>query len=129
MRRNVLVIEPNRILGEVYHRAFTKAGYSVQTCATAQAAIMAADEQMPDVVVLEFQLVAHSGVEFLYEFRSYVDWQAIPVVVHSHVPTGQFGDQLDSISKQLGIKSYLYKPTTSLQRLLREVDLAATAQA
>lgn len=128
MAADVLLIEPNRVLGQVYHRSLTKAGYRVQTCATAQAAIMAADERVPQVVVLELQLVAHSGIEFLYEFRSYVDWQRIPVVIHSHVPTSQFGARLDEVCRQLGIVSYLYKPTTSLQRLLRDIEQATTVR-
>jgi DNA-binding response OmpR family regulator len=121
---NVLLIEPNRMLGQVYHRALKSAGHSVQTCATAQSAILAADECKPHVVVVELQLVLHSGVEFLYEFRSYADWQAVPVIAHSHVPVTEFGQRLNGIQQQLGIVEYLYKPTTSLTNLLASVQRA-----
>lgn len=118
----VLLIEPNRVLGQTYHRALTTAGHRVYTCATAQSAILSADEVCPDVVVLELQLVAHSGVEFLYEFRSYADWQTVPVIVHSQVPAAFFGNSNSAITKQLGIAEYFYKPNTSLQTLLRAID-------
>ncbi len=119
----VLLIEPNRVLGQTYHRALTSAGHHVHTCATAQSAILSADEICPDIVVLELQLVAHSGVEFLYEFRSYADWQAVPIIVHSHVPAAFFGStNSTSVAKQLGIAEYFYKPNTSLQTLLKAID-------
>ena len=31
----------------------------------------------PAIVMLELQLVEHSGIEFLYEFRSYPEWQRV----------------------------------------------------
>lgn len=127
---NVLIIEPNRVLGQIYHQALGGAGHIVQTCATAQAAVLAADERVPDVVVVELQLVSHSGVEFLYEFRSYADWQDVPVIAHSHVPVVEFGERLGAIQEQLGIVEYLYKPTTSLANLLASVNRAtATVRA
>ncbi len=82
---------------------------------------MAADEQRPGVVVMELQLVAHSGIEFLYEFRSYADWTRVPVIVHTCVPAGEFGGARGVLMGELGVETYLYKPTTSLQKLVRTV--------
>lgn len=83
---------------------------------------MAADQIRPDIVVLELQLIEHSGIEFLYEFRSYSDWRNIPVIVHSHVPAQEFGASEKLLSKHLGIGEYLYKPHTTLNQLLRSVN-------
>jgi CheY-like chemotaxis protein len=122
----ILLIEPNRVLGRTFHEALLSAGHKVQTCGTAQSAIIAADAINPDVVVLELQLVAHSGAEFLYEFRSYPDWRHVPVIVHTQVPPHQFAGNFDSVCQQLGIVEYLYKPLTDLPALLTAVQRATT---
>jgi len=106
----------------MYRQAFQSQGHTVMMCASAQSAIFGADERLPDVVVLELQLIGHSGIEFLYEFRSYAEWQAIPVVVHSQVPAGEFADSWQFMRTELGVSAYLYKPLTSLHALLRSVN-------
>lgn len=117
----ILLIEPDRLLAEVYYQALIAAGHNVSVCPNAQAAILAADQITPELVILELQLVEHSGIEFLYEFRSYPEWQAIPVIMHSHVPPVEFRGNSQLLEQELGVKAYLYKPQTSLQQLLRSV--------
>lgn len=67
---------------------------------------------------MELQLVGHSGIEFLYEFRSYPDWQNVPLIIHTHVPPSEFAGARDLLMKELGAHTYLYKPHTSLKKLL-----------
>ncbi|PIZ61630.1 hypothetical protein COY17_03890 [Candidatus Saccharibacteria bacterium CG_4_10_14_0_2_um_filter_52_9] len=119
---DILLIEPDRLLADTYLQALAMAGHSVGVCVGAQAAIMVADQTKPDLVVLELQLTSHSGIEFLYEFRSYPEWQKIPVVVQSHVPVTEFADSWDLLNKELGVVAYLYKPQTSLDKLVKTVN-------
>ena len=118
---HIILIEPDRLLAESYKQALVHDGHSVVPCASAQAAIMAADQQAPDAVVLELQLVQHSGIEFLYEFRSYTEWQNIPVIIQTHVPAGEFTGNWQTSQHELGITGYLYKPLASLNNLLNSV--------
>ena len=117
----ILLIEPDRVLGEIYESSLRHRGHEVVWRTSAQAAIAACDEQLPDAIVLELQLPSHNGVEFLYELRSYGDLQAVPVIVLSHVPP-----VLRALSpvlwEQLGISAYLYKPLIKLTDLFRSVD-------
>lgn len=117
----ILLIEPDRILAESYVLALQAAGHEVQAAGSAQAAIMSADVIKPDVVVLELQLVEHSGIEFLYEFHSYPDWQNIPVLLQTGVPQSEFKDSWQLLQRELGVKEYLYKPRTSLKQLVSAV--------
>jgi DNA-binding response OmpR family regulator len=126
---HILLIEPDRILADTYRQAFELEGHSVMMCASAQSAIYGADEKCPDVVILELQLIGHSGIEFLYEFRSYAEWQAIPVVVHTQVPAGEFIDSWQFMQEELGVGSYLYKSLTSIHGLSRAVNELVTQQA
>lgn len=121
----ILLIEPDKVLANTCRQALTHDGHKVVMCASAQAAIFAADEFKPDVVILELQLTGHSGIEFLYEFRSYDDWVQVPVLVVTNVPAGEFQGSWDMLRDQLGVTGYHYKPLTSLRTLLRAVNTAA----
>jgi len=119
---HVLIVEPDRRLGQIYAAALRSRGYSVDVATNAQDAVVRADSHKPDVVVVEIQLTAHSGVEFLYEFRSYTDWISIPVVILSNVPPAEFSASYKLLHERLGVVAYHYKPRTSLQVLLHAVD-------
>ena len=117
---NILLVEPDRKLAETYEKALELNQHQVKACATAQQAILAADAAKPDVVVLELQLVGHSGVEFLHEFRSYADWQSIPVIILSSVSPQEFRGS-EALLKHLGVAAYYYKPRTSLKTLFDSI--------
>jgi DNA-binding response OmpR family regulator len=119
---HIIMIEPDRLLAETYVAACAQAGHSLVPCASAQAAVLAADQKRPDVVIVELQLIAHSGIEFLYEFRSYPEWHDVPLIVHSQVPGGEFATNWQLFKEQLNIAHYLYKPQTSLKELLSTIN-------
>lgn len=119
---HILLIEPDFLLADCYRRIFEFQGDHVMMCSTAQSAIFAADERQPDIVVMELQLIAHSGIEFLYEFRTYSDWLKIPVIIQTHIPAGEFFNSWQLLRDELAVKAYLYKPLTSLRRLCQEVN-------
>ena len=125
----ILLIEPDVILAKTYAQALQNSGHKVVVARTAQMAVHAADAVKPELVILEMQLVNHSGIEFLYEFRSYDDWQQIPVLALSHVPMGEFIDTWELLQTELGVRKYLYKPRTSLVKLLAAVNEFATMKA
>lgn len=121
----ILLIEPDRVLAEMYHQVLSAAGHKVTQVAGAQSALVAADKAQPNIVILELQLIEHSGIEFLYEFRSYPDWQNIPVILHTQVPPAEFNNNRQLLKEQLNIAAYLYKPHTTLRNLVNTV-LACT---
>lgn len=116
----VLLIEPDSKLAHVYSAALTEAGYEVNHVVHAQDAVHVADKAKPDIVVLEVQLAGHNGIEFVYEFRSYPEWQKLPIILFTMVPADSLQLSTQTI-QQLGIVQYLYKPTTDLRRLVRAV--------
>ena len=120
----ILLIEPDRILARQYVSALKAAGHQVTVAMTGQSAIQAADAQAPELVLVELQLKGHNGVEFLYEFRSYPEWQRIPVIALTLVPERALhGIQAAPL---LGLSAYLYRPQTSLERLVDMVYEVAT---
>ncbi|HEY4963997.1 MAG TPA: response regulator [Candidatus Saccharimonadales bacterium] len=120
--KSVLLIEPDKVLARTYKEALEEGDFKVEVVGGAQAAINSADHAQPDIVVVELQLAGHSGFEFLYEFRSYQEWQNIPVLILSAVPSQEFADNWALIQRELGVVDYLYKPTTSLKKLIDKLS-------
>jgi DNA-binding response OmpR family regulator len=118
---DILMLEPDTILANTYRQVFEAAGHTVRRSVSAQDSVFQVDERRPDVVVVELQLVAHSGIEFLYELRSYSEWQEIPVLIHSCIPPTEFEDSMTLLRETLHVQKYLYKPQTTLIQLLREI--------
>jgi len=92
-----------------------------ETVSVADEAIKVADNNRPDAVITELSLRGHSGSEFLYEFRTYADWQDIHVIIYSSIkPTEELMNSKDW--KLLNIADFLYKPTVSLRQLADVVE-------
>ena len=118
---NILLIEPDLILGEIYKDFFAEKGFNVVLCNNGQKAIDAVDKHKPDLIVLELQLTAHNGYEFLYELRSYKEWHSIPVVINTLIPESR-AKLTENNFNNLGVIGYLYKPTTSLEKLKNFIE-------
>jgi DNA-binding response OmpR family regulator len=123
--KKILLVEPDSLLAKSYSQYLINNGFSVKVSHHVQKAVDEIDTELPDVVILELQIASHNGYEFLYELRSYMEWQDIPVIIHTSVPI-HVSSMNDQIMKQLGVVSYLYKPSTSLSKLLYAVDDSLT---
>ncbi len=117
----ITLVEPDQELADIYAASLKQAGYQVHVCHTAQAAIESVDKHKPDAVILELALARHNGIEFLYEFRSYHEWQQVPLLVLTHVPE-QPSSLGQALRDQLHIAAYHYKPATSLKALLTSLS-------
>jgi DNA-binding response OmpR family regulator len=124
---SVLLIEPNILLAHMYTTALVHVRHAVISVRDAQSAVHAADEHRPDIVVLELQLAAHNGVEFLHEFRSYPDWQHIPVIVNTALHPMRLQASERILRDELGVVAILYKPTATLTDICRAVRDYTTA--
>jgi CheY-like chemotaxis protein len=119
---HIIIVEPDKLLARTYAGALEHADYSVQIAHGAADAVSAADAKRPDLVVLELQLATNDGIEFLHEFRSYPDWQDIPVIVQSSLTPERLEPVRVALQTQLGVRLFLYKTTTTLGQLARAVD-------
>ncbi len=120
---DVLLIEPDMILAGNIRDYLDLAGHKVHWRSSAQSAINSADETAPDVVVLELQLADHSGIEFLYEFRSYPEWQDVPIVILSSLEDTEISAS-SILLGPLEIVAYYHKQNTTLQQLGTAIEKA-----
>lgn len=123
----ILLIEPDVILAETYITALKSSGHAVVWVRTAQQAVAAADEKRPDLVILELQMSRHNGIEFLYEFKSYSEWQRVPVIVLSAIPPVEL-EQIAVLRRELAVVAVLGKTQTSLADLCAAVAASNKAK-
>jgi two-component system phosphate regulon response regulator PhoB len=115
MPHHVLVVddEPDITALVAYHLA--KAGYRVTTAATGVEAIKAAEEQAPDMMVLDLMLPQLSGYEVLEAIRRRPETRDIGVLILTARK-----DEPDRIKGlTLGADDYLVKPFAPQELVLR----------
>ena len=116
-----LLLETDRIVSKCIVEELLKRNIKTTVAVNGEDAIIAADEFAPDIVICELSLYSHSGSEFLYEFRTYSDWQTIPIVIYSSIEVPK--SILESKDwKLLNLSKTLYKPDDSLQKLGNEIE-------
>ena len=67
--RKVLCIEDEHFISELYVRALTKAGYKVDVIADGKEALMAAEKNGYDIILLDLMVPNLSGIEILRTLR------------------------------------------------------------
>lgn len=117
MTQIILIIEPDRLLGNMYQRMFEAADIKAVVVSNAQAAILAIDKLDIGLVIAEVLLPHHNGIEFLYELRSYPEWEAVPIIILSSL------DELDlrpyaAQLADMGVVGQLYKPSVTASSLI-----------
>jgi DNA-binding response OmpR family regulator len=117
----ILLIESDRLLGANAQKILKRSGHSVDWHVDPQTAMDSADSAHPDIIILDLLLAGRSGVEFLYEFRSYPEWARLPVVIYSNVPAEDFS-AAGIGAAQLDITAYFYKPATPIRELAKSVN-------
>lgn len=123
----VLLLEPDRIMARCIRTELEKRNIRVDVSVSADDAVACADKNKPDVVVCELSLSGHSGTEFMYEFRTYSDWQHIPLIIFSSLTVSP---EIVNCSdwNTLDIHKYMYKSRTDVVQLADEVESCVAIQ-
>lgn len=111
-----LIIDSDKILSSVYKTYLEYFGHVVDLADDGQVAIDLIDKAKPDIILLEIQLKKHSGFEFLYELRSYPEWNEIPVILCTLLNKSELSLSLVHL-EHFGVVDILYKPTLRLNEL------------
>lgn len=117
----ILLVEPDKLLAKNISAGFSAAGHAVVWQVDPQEAVNCLDEQSVDAVIMDLVLCQHSAIEILYEIRSYREWQSIPVIIFSSLPTRDVLACVASL-EQLGVKAYHHKSFTRLADLIAAVE-------
>jgi DNA-binding response OmpR family regulator len=124
-RGSVLVVDDEPTIAEVVSRYLERAGYRTQVAADGAAAIEAAAESRPDLVVLDLMLPRIDGLEVMRRLREQ-DHNRIAVILLT--ARGEESDRV--IGLRLGADDYVVKPfspaelVARVDAVLRRVDTA-----
>jgi len=105
MTKKILIVEDEKILGEMYQDKFIQAGFKTILIDTAEEGIKAVSKEKPDLILLDILLPRANGISFLKKIKKDKKLASIPVVAFSN-----YDDPDTKIeAHQLGAKDYLIK--------------------
>ena len=117
MKKKILIIEDETILGEMYKDKLTSAGFEVFWSLDVEDGIKTAKEQKPDLVLLDILLPRESGLDFLEKTKEDKEISKIPVLVFSNYDD----PAAKAKALKLGAKEYLIKTSFSSREMLDKV--------
>ena len=117
--KNILCIDDDRFLLDMYALKFLKAGYQVKTSDSTEVALkMLKDNYVPDVILCDIVMPGMDGLGLMEEIRkqSLVPKTAIIML------TNQSSSDDIARAKKLNIDGYIVKATTIPSEVLVEVE-------
>lgn len=79
------LVEDDTLLARQFVTTLQREGYNIHHSHHAKEAMIAIDENLPDVIILDVLLPATTGFALLHELQSYEDTRVIPVIICSSI--------------------------------------------
>ena len=105
--------EPNQI--ELISYNLRQAGFEVTHASDGQQALHMAEQQLPDIVILDWMMPVMSGIEVCKTMRSMTETRSIPVIMLS--ARGEEGDR--TLGLDIGADDYMTKPFSPKELVAR----------
>jgi two-component system, chemotaxis family, chemotaxis protein CheY len=120
--RRCLIVDDSRVVRSVARRFVEAMGFAVDEADDGQRAVTACEQQMPDVVLLDWNMPVMTGIEFLRHLRARDDGSK-PIVIMCTTEK-----DIDHIHEAIaaGANEYVVKPfdQTTLTAKFGKVGLA-----
>ena len=118
MKARILLVEDDRFLRRAAEAALRQRGATVTTATDGEEALRLAQEQLPDLILLDLIMPKLQGFEMLRQLRNDEPTRRIPVIILSNL------SQESDVKKaeELGATAYLVKANLSLDELTRRVE-------
>lgn len=115
MKPSVLVVEDGEALATLLRYNLEKEGYEATVAADGEEAMLAIEERMPDVVLLDWMLPNVSGMEVCRRLRSQQETRNLPVIMLT--ARGEESDRLRGL--ETGADDYVVKPFSMAELVAR----------
>ena len=117
MAKNILLVEDERILAQMYKDKFEEAGYPTDVIFSAEEAFDFLKNNKPDLILLDILLPKQNGVALLEALKEMPGISEIPVVALSNY------DDPETKKKafKMGVREYLLKTQYTPQELLSRI--------
>ncbi|MEX0891101.1 MAG: response regulator [Gemmatimonadota bacterium] len=117
----ILLVEDDPLLRHAFRLLLEDAGYSVVEAGTAAAAVDAALEYTPSLILLDLGLPDRPGLEVARELSGHAAMRAVPIVAL----TGRVGSEQRQDCLDAGCSHFLAKPIEPRELLRRLPELLA----
>lgn len=115
--KNVLIVEDQAALAEVYRVRLAAEGYQVWIATDGHAAIDMARQLQPDLILLDIMLPKASGFDILETLRSHPSLAETKVIVMSAL-----AEKVDrQRGQQLGVIQWLVKSQATLEEVVSTI--------
>jgi two-component system phosphate regulon response regulator PhoB len=115
MSAKVLVVEDEEALSQLLSYNLGKEGFRVATTADGDDAMVAVDEEKPDIILLDWMLPNVSGVELCRQLRAQSGTRDLPIIMLT--ARGEEEDRIRGL--ELGADDYVTKPFSMSELVAR----------
>ena len=115
--KKLLIIEDDRIIGNIYSKKFAGEGFNVEVAEDGQTGLERISGFRPDIVLLDLMLPKLNGLDILTRVRANPEFARLPIIVFSnaYMPT-----VIDAAWKA-GATTVLTKSNTSPKKLTETI--------
>jgi CheY-like chemotaxis protein len=114
---NILVVDDNPGMHQLYRVALQRTGYRVLTATSGADALLVMGMHFPDLILLDLAMPEMDGFAFLRLVRQQPEWAKVPVIVITAFGTG---DDMQ-VTKELGVVAHLVKADFSVKHLRAKI--------
>lgn len=118
-KKRILFIEDEEALRSAFREAFGRNGYIVQDAADGEEGLRMAQQELPDLILLDLILPKKSGFEVLKELRGNPATKRIPIIVLTNLE----GSEDIERALDMGATTYLVKANYNLDDIVAKVAL------
>jgi two-component system, OmpR family, phosphate regulon response regulator PhoB len=111
----VLIVEDEEAQAEMLRYNFDREGFDVVVAADGDEAVLAVDEQQPDLVLLDWMLPRTSGIAVCQRLRGRPQTRALPIIMLT--ARGEEGDRVRGFES--GADDYVVKPFSPSELVAR----------
>ncbi|MEY4255106.1 MAG: phosphate regulon transcriptional regulatory protein PhoB [Pseudomonadota bacterium] len=111
----VLVVEDEDALATLLHYNLEKEGYRVSLAADGEEALTQVNEQLPDLIVLDWMLPKVSGIEVCRRLRGRAETRNVPIIMLT--ARGEETDRIRGLDT--GADDYIVKPFSMVELTAR----------
>ena len=115
LKASILIVEDEASQLAVLEYNLTSAGYEAVKAKDGQEALQLIDEQMPDLILLDWMLPGISGIEICRQLKVRKDTQAVPIIMLS-----ARSEEVDRVrGLETGADDYVVKPYSVTELMAR----------
>jgi two-component system phosphate regulon response regulator PhoB len=111
----VLIVEDEDAQAEVLRYNFDREGFDVVVATDGDEALLAVEEQQPDLVLLDWMLPGTSGIAVCQRLRARTETRALPIIMLT--ARGEEGDRIRGLNS--GADDYVVKPFSPSELVAR----------